>query len=636
MIMIISRHGRSSSPRAAPPVDARMVSTGSLLRLSASAAVMNAIVPLSLMVQLALLGRRATALQASFGSVVTATSFGSVVFNFLVDGVTAKVGKSVGSRRYREAAGQVRMAFLAALVCGGVAAATLLSLRDPLFSLFRATPEVARHARPYFFVRAAAAPAQCAANAASGCLGGYGRVHAATALSVCRALAEAAAVAAAVALAETDASCFAWIGFAYAACAAANAAAGAALVATLPPEGSDARLPVMASFSFSRAPSSVSSAAGESAEETELELDAYASGASFAADGASMFARSFLLQGTFFGAMVVASRELGPAGLAAHNVVCQLWMLSSYVVDGFATAGNVCGARLVGEAAGKRIKKRARRANANANENERFDERFDDRSDDEPTSDDETPVCVCRDELRWTCVRVLAFGLTAGLAFLAVFFLFESQLVALFTADEEVASFLRARGVWRTLALAQPLNALVFVYDGLVYAFQDFAYARELMSTGVGYVFLPSLAFVAASARPTTLADIWRCKVALNAWRLALLAARTHGWSLTKRGFACLVRENQNQNRRGRGAEAAQRAPRQAAARGGGDGGGEPDDVAWTAAPAPAARDGADAIGAESPTSHWRQLGSAAREDGDASGDDVEAPLLSRGSPRGH
>ena len=630
--MIISRHGRSSSPRAAPPVDARMVSTGSLLRLSASAAVMNAIVPLSLMVQLALLGRRATALQASFGSVVTATSFGSVVFNFLVDGVTAKVGKSVGSRRYREAAGQVRMAFLAALVCGGVAAATLLSLRDPLFSLFRPTPEVARHARPYFFVRAAAAPAQCAANAASGCLGGYGRVHAATALSVCRALAEAAAVAAAVALAETDASCFAWIGFAYAACALANAAAGAALVATLPPEGSDARLPVMASFSFSfsRAPT----AAAERAEETELELDAYASGASFAADGASMFARSFLLQGTFFGAMVVASRELGPAGLAAHNVVCQLWMLSSYVVDGFATAGNVCGARLVGEAAGKRIKKRARRANAN--ENERFDERSDERSDDEPTSDDETPVCVCRDELRWTCVRVLAFGLIAGLAFLAVFFLFESQLVALFTADEEVASFLRARGVWRTLALAQPLNALVFVYDGLVYAFQDFAYARELMSTGVGYVFLPSLAFVAASARPTTLADIWRCKVALNAWRLALLAARTHGWSLTKRGFACLVREN---GRRGRGAEAAQRAARQAAARGGGgDGGGEPDDVAWTAAPtpAPAARDGADAIGAESPTSHWRQLGSAAREDGDASGDDVEAPLLSRGSTREH
>ena len=55
------------------------------------------------------------------------------------------------------------------------------------------------------------------------------------------------------------------------------------------------------------------------------------------------------------------------------------------------------------------------------------------------------------------------------------------------------------------------------------------------------------------------------------------------------------------------------------------------------AAPARAAgaeRNRADAVGVESPTSHWRQLGSAGREDGDGSGDDVEAPLLSRGSPR--
>ena len=52
-----------------------------------------------------------------------------------------------------------------------------------------------------------------------------------------------------------------------------------------------------------------------------------------------MFVRAFLLNGTFFAAMIVASRELGPHGLAAHNAVCQLWMLSSYgVVDGLATS----------------------------------------------------------------------------------------------------------------------------------------------------------------------------------------------------------------------------------------------------------------------------------------------------------
>lgn len=581
-----------------------MVSTGSLLRLSASAAVMNAIVPLAVMAQLALLGRRATALQASFGLVVTTTSFGSVVFNFLVDGVTAKVGNSVGARRYREAAGQVRMAFLAALVCGGVAAATLLALRDPLFSLFRATPEVARHARPYFFVRSAAAPAQCAANAASGCLGGYGRVHTATALSVCRALAEAAAVAAAASLAETDAECFAWIGFAYAACASANAAAGAVLVVALPPKGSDTRLFMMAFFSRAQTPSPASdarpsrvaaeaeargaqnspgdTAVAEYAEDADaFELER-ASGASFMVDGASMFVRSFLLQGTFFGAMVVASRELGPAGLAAHNVVCQFWMLSSYVVDGFATAGTVTGARLVGEAAS-----RSRVEGGGS-------------------------FLTVLPELKSVCHRVLACGSLAGAAFLALAFFCEAQLTALFTADEAVASFLRAPGTWRTLALAQPLNALVFVYDGLVYAFQDFAYARELMSTGVGYVFLPSLVSVAAQ-RETSLGDIWRCKVALNTWRLVLLAARTHGWSLTTVGFAWQVRENALRGSE-RGSLSTRAAPERAA-RAGGDavgGGGSDDvvdddvgddvgdDIAWTAAPA--------------------------RED------DVEAPFLIRGS----
>jgi Na+-driven multidrug efflux pump len=635
-----------------------MVSTGSLLRLSASAAVMNAIVPLAVMAQLAMLGRRATALQASFGLVVTATSFGSVVFNFLVDGVTAKVGKSVGAGRYREAAGEVKMAFLAAAVCGGVAAATLLALRDPLFSLFRATPEIARHARPYFFVRSAAAPAQCAANAASGCLGGYGRVHAATALSVGRALLEAAAVATAVALAKTDKECFAWIGFAYAACAFANAAFGVALVVALPPKGSANRVPVLASFSRRVSLSASFDEADDGAAERrrregdELPTSSPSVGdddenenenspsslpfLSFLADGASMFARSFLLQGTFFGAMVVASRELGPAGLAAHNVVCQLWMLSSYVVDGFATAGTVCGARLVGEAAGKK----------NAADDERNENESSLRS--LPTSFDgshsgispETPVLP---RLRSVCHRVLAFGLAAGACFLALFFLAEARLVALFTSDEHVAAYLRERSAWRTLALAQPLNALVFVYDGLVYAFQDFAYARELMSTGVGYVFLPSLIYVTV-ARDTTLADVWRCKVALNAWRLALLAARTHGWSLTAGGFECQVRKNENRTV-ARRLSAKKKETNGATRResGGGDERAEgraddyvalPERRAAPARAAGASRDSAEAVGVESPTSHWRQLGSAAREDGDGSGDDVEAPLLSRGSPR--
>lgn len=38
--------------------------------------------------------------------------------------------------------------------------------------------------------------------------------------------------------------------------------------------------------------------------------------------------------------------RLGTASLAAHQVVAQLWLLTAYVVDGFAVAGTVIGSRL--------------------------------------------------------------------------------------------------------------------------------------------------------------------------------------------------------------------------------------------------------------------------------------------------
>lgn len=51
------------------------------------------------------------------------------------------------------------------------------------------------------------------------------------------------------------------------------------------------------------------------------------------------------VQATFFIALAVASR-LGTSALAAHQIVAQLWLLTSYVTDGFAVAGTVLGSRL--------------------------------------------------------------------------------------------------------------------------------------------------------------------------------------------------------------------------------------------------------------------------------------------------
>ena len=51
------------------------------------------------------------------------------------------------------------------------------------------------------------------------------------------------------------------------------------------------------------------------------------------------------MQATFFIALAAASR-MGTAALAAHQIVAQLWLLTSYVTDGFAVAGTVLGSRL--------------------------------------------------------------------------------------------------------------------------------------------------------------------------------------------------------------------------------------------------------------------------------------------------
>lgn len=58
-----------------------------------------------------------------------------------------------------------------------------------------------------------------------------------------------------------------------------------------------------------------------------------------------MLVRSTLLQATFVVVTVCVAR-LGSSTLAAHQVISQMWLLTSYVVDGFAAAGTVLGSRL--------------------------------------------------------------------------------------------------------------------------------------------------------------------------------------------------------------------------------------------------------------------------------------------------
>ncbi|CAI5994526.1 unnamed protein product [Closterium sp. NIES-64] len=137
-------------------------------------------------------------------------------------------------------------------------------------------------------------------------------------------------------------------------------------------------------------------------------------------------------------------------------ILMQLWMVNIYIADGFATAGTIVASSLAGRMA--QAQTRGEHATLLA-------------------------------DLRLVCWRVLRMGLIAGILICAAYTSLERHIVALFTYDE--ATKAQLRHVWLFLALMQPLNSVVFVYDGLIYAAQAFSYMAACLAVGFFTLFLP-------------------------------------------------------------------------------------------------------------------------------------------------
>lgn len=73
--------------------------------------------------------------------------------------------------------------------------------------------------------------------------------------------------------------------------------------------------------------------------------------------------------------------------------------------------------------------------------------------------------------------RVLLAGAVSGLAAGLAFYSASSSIIAAFSSDPEVVAVLQ-HGAWVVMAVAQPLNGLLFVFDGLMYATQNFRFVR--------------------------------------------------------------------------------------------------------------------------------------------------------------
>lgn len=152
--------------------------------------------------------------------------------------------------------------------------------------------------------------------------------------------------------------------------------------------------------------------------------------------GGALVVRTFSLVGTMTLATAVATR-VGTVAVAAHLVASQLWLMLALLIDAIAVAGQAIVGRLRGEG---------------------------------------RPGDVAR-----AADRLLAWGLGVGTLLALAFLALEPWLPRLFTDD--AAAMQATRTVLPFVIAMQPLNALVFVWDGIYMGAEDFRFLAAQMVT---------------------------------------------------------------------------------------------------------------------------------------------------------
>ena len=150
--------------------------------------------------------------------------------------------------------------------------------------------------------------------------------------------------------------------------------------------------------------------------------------------GRDLLVRTAALVGTMTLATAIAAR-VGVTAVAAHQVAAQLWLFLALVVDALAVAAQALVSKHLGR-------------------------------DDVATA-------------RAVSNRLLQWGLLVGVGLGAGFFAAQPVLPEFFTDD--AATIAAVLSVFPFVALLQPLNGIVFVWDGIYMGAEDFGYLAKAM-----------------------------------------------------------------------------------------------------------------------------------------------------------
>lgn len=208
-----------------------------------------------------------------------------------------------------------------------------------------------------------------------------------------------------------------------------------------------------------------------------------------AAVSRDLFVRTVTLRAAFITMTTLAAR-LGTTQLAASEIAFALWTFLALTLDAIAIAAQAMVGRLLGAG----------------------------------------DAAAARDAAR----RMLELGTVFGVAVGTVVLVARQPLAAVFSTDPEVVATAATLLVW--VGAMQPLNAVVFVLDGVLIGAGD---TRYLAAAGVVtfVVFLPA-AVIAATGDAGTIERLWSALVLFMVARLVTLVVRFRRPSWQRTGLA--------------------------------------------------------------------------------------------------
>ncbi|MFO7895228.1 MAG: MATE family efflux transporter [Longimicrobiales bacterium] len=428
--------------------------------------------PLVSMVDTAFVGRLGVTPLGALGVNASVFSMTFVVFNFLAYGTTPMIARAVG-RGDKERAGRLAVeALTLAVVAGLVALALIQAFAGPILSVMGATGELRDPALTYLRIRAFAGPAVLIITAGHGIFRGWHDTRTPLVVSLGLNLVNLA----------LDPFLIFGLGWGLAGAAAATAIAqwtGALWFMWLVLHRRRAALGVV------------------------LHLPRPGDLLPFLQVGGALVVRTLALIGTMTLATAVATR-VGTLAVAAHQVASQLWMLLALVVDALAVAAQAMVARYRGGEDG-----------AAPDPERTTGKRLDRRS----ALQHRTDVTA-----RAASARLLSWGVVVGFGLAALFLAARPWLPRVFTDDP--AAIARVDAILPFVIWMQPLNGLVFVWDGVLMGAEDFRFLAVQMLVSAAAAAAVLLAVVPMG---WGLVGVWWGIVTLMGGRAVSLGARYFG-----------------------------------------------------------------------------------------------------------